>query len=76
MNYESIRKVVLSSFKEEREASTDYMDRWGVLNRAFDRIHAYMKEGGMPYEVKWNGMNLVAVKYGDNTVEVDLNETL
>lgn len=56
MNDENIRKVVLSSFKEEKEASTDYMDGWGVINRVFDRIDAYMKEGGIPYEVKWNGI--------------------
>jgi hypothetical protein len=76
MNKESIRKLVLTVFKEEREASTDYMDRWGVLNRAFDRIHDYMKSNTTEYEVKWNGTNLVTIKYGDNTVEVDLNETI
>jgi len=58
-------KFVLTVFREEREASTDPMDRWGVVNRAFERIHKYMQQyfTSEDYSVTWDGMDTIAIKY-------------
>lgn len=69
------KTAVLIIFREEREASTDPMDRWGVVNRSFERIHKYMQQYFAPeeYSVTWDGMDSIVVKY-TMTEKVNLQE--
>ena len=71
-----IKKTVLTAFREEAAASTDPMDRWGVVNRAWKRIDDYMLDAQQQgviksYKVEWDGMDIVKVEC---VVEVNLGE--
>jgi hypothetical protein len=78
------KKQVLTAFREEAAASTDPMDRWGVVNRAWKRIDDYMKEVQsknviQEYKLFWDGMDTFKIEYVDSgdqkfVIEVNLGE--
>lgn len=77
------KKMVLTAFREEVAASTDPMDRWGVVNRAWKRIDDYMRECQssnviQEYDLFWDGVDLFRVTYTDSfgslVVKVNLGE--
>lgn len=75
-----IKKTVLTAFREEAAASTDPMDRWGVVNRAWKRIDDYMldakKKGFIKsYSLQWDGVDIVKVEYVeiDSIIVVEVN---
>lgn len=73
------KKQVLTAFREEAATSTDLMDRWGVVNRAWKRIDDYMKEFESKnvikeYKLFWNGMNTFKVEYVNNGGQIFIDE--